>query len=1574
MKSSITTAAAQRCPVEPATIRASPGKLWTNKASLKDVPPGWYWIIFCVSFDGLDLDQITTMLFDAERGDALNNMGTLIEVTGKEEYLHLCVAAKCRSTFQPSEIPLFKLHYVELGTSSFRSAAGEEDYVLYGFGNPDQVITVDRGPSSPERPTATKIRTFGISDKGEFAVTLHLRESDTSPGSPTTSNTGATIITVDTATSTATLDNPPSSTVPTIDDRRPRVHAVISVWDIRSSNDSIDVDVKACPDWGPLQYSRPCAETENVLPDMLASPEAWKRFHACISISTKGTKVTLCGIETTYGVLPFVVYDCNPPAYPDQVHGPRTLTQGSTCKELVSFSGHCVFHRIDPDQFDHLDDNENERFITFNGSVFEVYSTKSSGWNQLHRITLSLDLSLSRPHFYVFVQSLRGRYFAWTGVPGVVSIWNIEKAKLVKNIYVDIDTSPIHAVLSPDGSKVAISLKGSVQIYQSTTGILLGTHTKSVLSDNNSEVVLGNEYFVVKDKSHAFPGGPVDVRSIIRIQDMKVVYPELPFHPDYHLMYPLPSTTTIAAYKQGSVLNIKRMTAIESPSLPHSCSNTPCELKEVPIDDFIDKKIFTYAEGVFEVKCFQEYLNGCMNMMLKVTVRESLNDSPATVPKSMVLPLGDTTAGFRGHYLPKPSKLVVFAEGYMKVWSLSSTAAHVCQLDYVWGSLPYQPENAKSYCYRPLLKAWSCRHGASMKYRLGKPVWYEHNVAKGNTESTKRDILTVPPNRDVESVTTSEGQRLEYGIFSLIDIYGYKDPSCKQDIIRYLLTCIRPSTINPTSCLVPLCQAWSLKNQACILAIVQEILPETMVTWIPDSTATETTDPLAILMKIAKKERSVIKVVRVVIGYCVAQATRFNNMAFLHPLFGSMREIIKYYPEDALKYMGRIAFFRVKYPSYLWENHIPSQKLTPFRFSLFKSIRRIGMSELEIKRGARLESIMQFKYNMETKDCEGGDGSGDPVFMASFDALWYNKSRDVDREKDRICASKGRRRGRSGEQGANGSGSVGGVSDAQLTPHNSMAASDMFGEPLTSEETTMWKALLQMIQLKLLFRAPPVVECYKFELELFDNPAIAALVSYKWDTIGYPYWFVRFFCQFVYYVLVVTAALTQVYNPRPSRLYGVFIAVIAMAVIFITLEIMQAIQDWKRYLRSHYNIVDVAAFGIPLVASIQQLVLICDQKESSNNRALSFSVLVVFFHMLIELRISKGVCKYVTIIQQAVVEIWIFFMIFAGCIVAFTITLLHLRMNSIEDWPFHLAMFIFLFSTTILMLNVLIALINVAFAKGDDSWRLAWIEARLRYIESAENLSYHIPGFRQTFDCFPKLIYFTTTAKDFNAYIKKYPKDQRQDDIESLIDEWVKPERDLHGDQDGSDEEKDKDVRKMPDASPKVEHLPLNSYDSRTSASTSYWPPNSGTQESDSGAGVGVGSGVSGHLRQYDSSSGGSDEGKGYDYNQQQNSSITSPLYKPSNPGPSSSSQPTRPAAVVVPTLVVATEERVNDTEAMMGPEVLSATVRSLDRRMNSLSEQAGRIEEALMALLSPRSDNFTAVGVGSSSSLSSPL
>ncbi|KAF8947250.1 hypothetical protein BGZ46_005623, partial [Entomortierella lignicola] len=263
------------------------------------------------------------------------------------------------------------------------------------------------------------------------------------------------------------------------------------------------------------------------------------------------------------------------------------------------------------------------------------------------------------------------------------------------------------------------------------------------------------------------------------------------------------------------------------------------------------------------------------------------------------------------------------------------------------------------------------------------------------------------------------------------------------------------------------------------------------------------------------------------------------------------------------------------------------------------------------------------------------------------------------------------------------------------------------------------------------------------------------------------------------------------YRTSSDKLVGLFIAIIVFSVAFLWLELLQAVRSVQLYTKSGYNFLDVIAFGIPLAASIDQIVVIYQQNSTGNTRLLSYSVLIVFIHMLFELRINKSVCKYVTIIQQAVIEIRVFFFILAGGIIAFTISIMHLfwscpygdcpdpttnfpqnfigalsstyffmggRLDPItdnlntHDWGFHLMMAIYFFLTVILMLNVLIALINVAFTKGDDGWRLVWVSSRLRFIESAENMSYHIPGFRQTHNWFPKEIYFTATLQQVRNY------------------------------------------------------------------------------------------------------------------------------------------------------------------------------------------------------------------------------
>jgi hypothetical protein len=45
-------------------------------------------------------------------------------------------------------------------------------------------------------------------------------------------------------------------------------------------------------------------------------------------------------------------------------------------------------------------------------------------------------------------------------------------------------------------------------------------------------------------------------------------------------------------------------------------------------------------------------------------------------------------------------------------------------------------------------------------------------------------------------------------------------------------------------------------------------------------------------------------------------------------------------------------------------------------------------------------------------------------------------------------------------------------------------------------------------------------------------------------------------------------------------------------------------------------------------------------------------------------------------------------------------------------------------------LLLFLALINHAIDDGDRTWELDWLQNRMRYIESAENLTYDVPGNR----------------------------------------------------------------------------------------------------------------------------------------------------------------------------------------------------------------------------------------------------
>ncbi|KAF9122116.1 hypothetical protein BGW39_010013 [Mortierella sp. 14UC] len=304
------------------------------------------------------------------------------------------------------------------------------------------------------------------------------------------------------------------------------------------------------------------------------------------------------------------------------------------------------------------------------------------------------------------------------------------------------------------------------------------------------------------------------------------------------------------------------------------------------------------------------------------------------------------------------------------------------------------------------------------------------------------------------------------------------------------------------------------------------------------------------------------------------------------------------------------------------------------------------------------------------------------------------------------------------------------------------------------------------------------VECHPFELEALDNPAIAALVVYKWNTIGRQYWALKFALQCVYYVMVLTSVFMQIYRyDNESIMKDISRATVAISCHFIVQEMLQMAKEKSRYFQSVYNYVDLFAFVTPFVSSVLQLNW---SDPSAQNPLLSFS--------LFELRVIQSICKFVSIIIRAVDSIRVFFFVFVGGIIAFAIAIMHLMRNctnatvcpsytegfslnifqaismtyfmmsgrydplsngfSSNDVAFHIMLMFFFFFTVILMLNVLIALINHAFDDGDRAWELEWLQNRMRYVESTENLSYDII----------ETIYYTATPTQVREYRKKVQK------------------------------------------------------------------------------------------------------------------------------------------------------------------------------------------------------------------------
>ncbi|KAF9584914.1 hypothetical protein BGW38_004684 [Lunasporangiospora selenospora] len=655
--------------------------------------------------------------------------------------------------------------------------------------------------------------------------------------------------------------------------------------------------------------------------------------------------------------------------------------------------------------------------------------------------------------------------------------------------------------------------------------------------------------------------------------------------------------------------------------------------------------------------------------------------------------------------------------------------------------------NGKSGAGKEAVSLYSCRHERTLTYIQDKT------------------IIRLDPERvfALENVTYFLGTKRN-------EFLSFEDPSpdAQDAFLRYLSAHVNIYP-NPQdhrkSIISAICMNWRPWNHTRIECIVQSLLqPRLENNWIPLSNYSSGANPVAIMLERAKKIPRALEIAVILIDYCIEKARNERDITFTLLLLECMDDLVARYPDIALRTTRVFAYIHSHDRQYIVHNHKIAHSPMSSRY-WFRDPRKIYHCK---------NPILQLHESRQGFD-PLNDNFTEDVFVAPFSLLWT-------------------------------------FIPSVRRPRSEFSIADL-------KPAMAWPRVLFRLAIASMNPASHVyIRPRNYSLEILDNAAIEALVQYKWNTFVFGFWLARFTMQCIYYLLILIAALMQIYYEEKDSLLGVFAAIIALASVFLWQERLQ----WRESM-SPFNLLDLVMYLYPLGSSIHQILNILQADENAVTEDFSFCIVLVFLHLLAELRISEVVCKYITIVFGILREIRVFFMVFAASVLFFSIAILHIlygvsnnregppdaslpnhffgaistggRYDPLEsdlyeegtgvtkstykNYPLQVMVMIYFTFSSILMLNVLIALINVAFVKADDSWRQVWLENRLRYVESAENMSYHIPGFREAFDWFPKEIYYTATpyqAKQYWRRIKKKDEDIILQEVEPRL-----PGKEEHG-------------------------------------------------------------------------------------------------------------------------------------------------------------------------------------------------
>ncbi|KAF9097438.1 hypothetical protein BGX23_008860 [Mortierella sp. AD031] len=968
------------------------------------------------------------------------------------------------------------------------------------------------------------------------------------------------------------------------------------------------------------------------------------------------------------------------------------FTRGQLYPRIKDYHGRGMFYAsVSENQ-----DIENELFITFDGITLTMYRAFES-WSFFREFTMVEPEQGFEETFDVYPhwkEHLRGgRLVLPNEDRGYVSTWFLWKTD-ARTVAMDMPTAIsddpyLTTCLSAHGSLFAMAGKRHVDLYLTETWTRLGTWwlpNDEATEEDILHVRFMSEYRCIMVNTHSnLDPSSRSYGFLVNINTMTTVG-RINCRGLHHSGNTLDSTggpTSILLHETRTMLKAIRHTdrLVRSSFRPASRCTDLCTPKNVSLAASLPGFRAEVVERTIGPRDRRE-------KMFMLTVTASNADGTLLKTTSIPLPKETRFLGLSSTSFDDHSYLVVVMSTLILVWRFPASLDGDYDLLLAEGVETDAAEDAKTD------GAEEVKIEATEDTKTDTTEDTKTNTTEGSKERTKWSICRHQQLYRFDSLTNTFSTRNlldphQYhsraflsGLSRLTEMYKDADDLSQQAILRYverhtnINQCLDPkeadtipkdskaipkdpNTIqteslrenidrnlytivnqrlepkdDPTAVLNRLCHSWTMESHECLLVFIKALLARPSFRWVPTRDKGREASPIAILLDHLEYHFIVIDIIEVVVHYCIRQAKVDNDPRFLDPVFLSLRPALRLRDIDHgifSRTVRSFAYFPARDYHFAMDHHTVARLPTP-RLP-FKTYRPKMLHERKnpvLHLTRRTFDIFSDEHDNERFTPH--------LYVASFDMLWS-------------------------------------IEDIPSPKQFSLA-------------------ILLWLLLTVTFTNRRRYICHFFKLEDLDNPALIALIRFKWKKFGFTFWLIE--------TSPIMSSIRLMFAFRVMKTVGGFLSIVKQAV------------------RSTW--VFVAMFGCIIVlfsiAFLDVQYTICIDENCSN---IPNSGPPNFF-------VSTALTYFMTGGMYNLVD------------------------DNIKagNWMVHFLLATFLF-LVMMMLNVLFGLVNHAFDNNDRISKLEWIENRMYLVMRAEN-TLHSLGWFKNRGWFPERIYYTANPQDVRDY------------------------------------------------------------------------------------------------------------------------------------------------------------------------------------------------------------------------------